>query len=352
MKTKIIIVIALSLLAASCSLFAPATGGIFKTANGGIDWQVSNKLKNSESTLSNLSVSKMAFSPHGADIVYAGAYNGGIYKSSDGGGSWEEALGQIPIFDFVIHPDDDQTIYAAGAFDDHGRVLVTHDGGKSWTEIFSAAETSTVVRTVALNPANPQEVLIGTSAGAVIISHDGGTNWQLVQNYNDRINRIIWRYEGVYVVVRGTGVFASRDGGNSFQQITANLNSSGNTRGVNIFGSSIGTYNQLAVSESNPNLIYLSTNQGLYRSENGGGSWQFVNLPLRQNDLAPHAIAIAPGSDQVIYVSAKSNIYKSSDGGLSWVSSDTGTNNLVNALLISPDLPQVAFAGIYLNINQ
>ncbi len=348
-KTKIVIIAALSLLAASCSIFAPSTGGILKTANGGVDWQVSNKLKNSETTISGLSVSKLAYSPQGTDVIFASAYNGGIYKSNDGGGSWEEVLGKIPVYDFAIHPADDQTVYAVGALDGRGRALVTHDGGKSWTEIFSAAESSTVVRTIALNPANPQEVVIGMSSGSVILSRDGGSNWSLVQTYNDRINRILWRLEGVYVVVRGTGVFASRDNGSSFQQITANMNSAGNIAGNNIFGDNISTFNQLAISDNNTSTMYVTTNLGLYRTGNGGASWHFVGMPLRQDDLAPQAVSIAPSSDQVVYVSARSNIYKTSDGGASWVTSDTGVNNLINVILINPDLPQNALAGVYLS---
>src|SRR5687767_14637419 len=103
-KTNIIVIAALSLLAVSCNLFAPATGGILRTANGGIDWQASNRIKNSENTITGLSISRLDFSPQGTDIVYASSYTGGMYKSTDGGGTWEEVLGQISIFDFAIHP--------------------------------------------------------------------------------------------------------------------------------------------------------------------------------------------------------------------------------------------------------
>ncbi len=348
LKTKIIILATIALLGASCNVFQPASGGILKTANGGIDWQVTGKFKEADTPINTLSISKLSFNPQG-DTIFAGTYNAGLYKSNDGGRIWEEVLGKIPVIDFAINPSDTNTIYAVGTLENRARALVTHDNGKSWTEIFSAAETNTAARAVALNPNNPAEILIGLSNGAIIKSIDGGTSWQLVQNYNDRINQIIWRDQSVYVVVRSTGIFKSIDGGFSFAQTTSGINSAGNTQGLSIFGSNVSSYNQLAISNSNPNILYATTNLGLYRSINAGNSWQFVRMPLKQSENAPQAVAIAPSTELAVYVSARSNIYKTSDGGQSWVSSDTGTNNLINALLVSPDLPQVAFAGVYLS---
>jgi photosystem II stability/assembly factor-like uncharacterized protein len=346
-KYLILIICALSLTSASCSLFGTTTAGILKTSNGGIDWQTSNNLKDNTGTILGLSISKIAFDPLATDILYASSYNAGLYKSTDGAANWEQILGQIPIIDFAIHPNDSQTIYAAGYFEERGRVLATRDGGKSWHAVYTAATANTAARSVALNPNSPEQVAIGLSQGELIMSGDGGETWRLVQNYNDRINRIIWNRDGLYIVVKGTGVYRSGDGGNSFQLITASLQSAGNASNLSIFGSSISGYNQLAISESNPQTMYLTTNTGLYRSGNAGANWNFVNMPLKQSSLAPTAVAIAPSSDNVVYVSAGSIVYKTSDAGNTWSIADTKTENLINALLVDPELPQAAYAGVY-----
>ncbi|HEX3099902.1 MAG TPA: hypothetical protein VHQ41_02930 [Patescibacteria group bacterium] len=337
----------LSLTSASCSFFPNRTAGIMRTSNGGIDWQASNKLKDGTGSILNLSISKLAFDPQGSDVLYAGAFNAGIYASHDGASTWEQILGQIPVMDFVIHPNDNQTIYAAGYFEDKGRALVTHDGGKSWNAIYTSASTNSAVRTIALNPSSPEQIAIGMSTGELIMSNDGGASWRLVQSYNDRINKILWTYNGIYVVVKSTGISKSIDNGNSFQLITANLQSPGNTSTLAIFGDSVSSFNQLAISQSNPNTMYATTNLGLYRSLNGGNSWSFVAMPLRQSAVPPVAIGIAPSSDNVVYVSAGSVVYKTVDGGNSWSASETGAGNLVNALLVDPTLPQVSYAGVY-----
>lgn len=348
MKKYILLTICLlSLTAASCNLFNTPTAGIMRTSNGGVDWQASNKMKDGGNIL-NLSISKLAFDPQGSDILYAGAYNAGIFASRDGAATWEEILGQIPVMDFVINPNDNQTIYAGGYFEDRGRALVTRDGGKSWNAIYTSATTNSAVRAIALNPSSPEQVAIGLSQGELIMSNDGGATWRLVQSYNDRINKIIWTFEGIYVVVKETGIFKSIDGGNTFQLITANLQSPGNTSTLAIFGDSVSSFNQMAISQSNPNTMYTTTNLGLYRSNNGGNSWSFVQMPLRQSALAPAAIAIAPNSDNIVYVSAGTVVYKTADGGNSWSASETGAGKLVNALLVDPNLPQVAYGGAYI----
>ncbi len=350
MKTKIVIVISiLCLLAASCNLLSKTTAGILKTSNGGVDWQGSNKVKGDpEKQISGLSISKLEFDPRGPDVLYAGAFNAGLYTSKDGGESWEELLGQIPVIDFAVSPIDNQKIFVAGFYEDRARALATQDGGKSWNEIYSEGINGTSARAIAINPSDTRQVLLGLSSGELIASNDSGATWKLVQNYNDRINKILWRTEGVYIVVRGTGVFKSSDNGNSFQQITATLRPVNSGVGFSIFGDSVSTYNQISVSPLNPNLIYVTTGSGLFRSTNGGGSWTFVSMPLRQTDLAPTSVAIAPSSDSVVYVGAGSNIYKTTDGGETWLATDTGTNNLINALLVSPDLPTVAYAGVFI----
>ncbi len=348
MKKIVITAIAvLSLVSASCDLFGTTTAGILKTSNGGVDWQTSNNLKDNAGTIAGLSISKIAFDPLATEIIYASSFNSGLYKSVDGAANWEQVLGQIPVLDFALHPNDSQTIYAGGYFEERGRALVTRDGGKSWNAVYTASAANSAVRTIALNPSSPEQIAIGMSQGELILSDDGGATWRLSQSYNDRINKIIWNNDGMYVVVRGTGIFRSIDSGNSFQLITSGLQSAGNTSTLSIFGSQISSYNQLAMSYLDPSTMFVTTNLGLYRSRDGGNSWQFVNMPLRQSAIAPLAVAIAPSSDNVVYVSAGSIIYKTADGGNSWSTSDSGTSSLINALLVDPNLPQAAYAGVF-----
>jgi hypothetical protein len=350
MNKILIAILSIVLLAASCNVRSEVKVGIVKTANGGIDWQPANKIVGTDQTLLARSISQLKYNP-GENRIYASSFSGGLFYSEDAAENWNGFLGGIPVYDFVFHPFDENIIYASSYLSDRGRLLMSKDAGKSWNEIYSDASTKNPVRAVALNPNNPDEILIGLGKGALIKSEDNGASWHLLQNYNDRINRIVWENNDLYVIVRGTGVFRSTDNGSSFSQITRNLRTPRNndTNRSNFTFSvrnSINDFRQLAIDPNNSEHLLLTTSRGLFESSDAGNSWVFIELPYRRQDISPFAVAFANSSDTVMYVSVGSVVLKSIDGGRNWSSSDTKTNGLVNSLLVDPELPQLAFAGV------
>jgi len=185
----------------------------------------------------------------------------------------------------------------------------------------------------------------------LIKSEDAGVNWKLLQKYTDRINGIEWQAGALYVVVRNSGLYQSFNGGSSFTNISQSLsvpvNPNNNNSGLLLSPAGVANFNHVAVSQSNPETIYLTTSSGLFQSFNSGNSWNFVPLPVHQRDLQALAITIAPSSDNVVYTSVGSAIYKSSDGGNSWQAEDPHTQGLIVTIAVHPELPQQAFAGIY-----
>jgi photosystem II stability/assembly factor-like uncharacterized protein len=342
----------ISLLAAACNPFGTnSTYGIIKTANGGSDWQFANQLNTAKGTLGGTSVSKIVYDPQKSDHLFAGTFDSGMFMSEDAGNTWQQILSRFSVYDLAVDPNSSDIIYAAGSYTDHGRVLATRDGGKSWVEIFNEASTQNPVRAIALNPDNNQEIVIGLASGNLIKSRDAGVNWQLLQKYSDRINRLDWQGGALYVVVRSSGLYRSFDSGASFSSISKGLSipefNSNNNSGLLLSPAGVANFNHVAVSRSNPDTIYLTTSSGLFQSFNAGNSWNFVPLPVHQRDLQALAITVAPSSDNVVYASVGSTIYKSSDGGRSWQAEDTHSLGLIVTIAVNPELPQQAFAGIY-----
>lgn len=346
MKKIFIAICAIALLGASCSLTGkPVQVGVVKTANGGVDWQPANQIVNNEKSLLSRSISQLKFNQAG-DKIFASSFDGGLFSTEDAGENWKELLSGVVIYDFAIDPTNEDIIYAASYLGDRGRVIATRDGGKSWTEVYSDAGTKNPVRTIAINPNNTTEIMIGLTKGAVISSSDSGASWKLVQSYKDRVSRILWQSGAVYIVARETGVFKSTDNGISFQQITKTLVPTINGSRTSIFGKSISQYRQLAIDPNNSSTLWLTTDKGLFRTFDGGTSWNYVSMPFRQQDSEPLAVSVAPSSSSVIYASSNSIIYKSLDGGNTWSATNTNTNGFVGIILISRDLPQIAFAGV------
>ncbi|HMR55460.1 MAG TPA: hypothetical protein PKD34_02600, partial [Candidatus Doudnabacteria bacterium] len=208
MKKLFLLIFSVSLLAASCNFGEDVKVGIIKTANGGVDWQSANTVKDTDKDLLQRSISELKYNNSG-DKLFASSFNSGLYSSEDAAENWNGELVGIPIYDFAFHPFDDQLIYVAVHLSDRGRVFATRDGAKSWTEIYSDAGEGNPVRAIAVNPNNPSEIMIGTGKGTIILSQDAGETWRLLQTYNDRINRIYWKTDKIYIVAQKTGVLMS-----------------------------------------------------------------------------------------------------------------------------------------------
>ncbi len=349
-KKVFLLVLSISLLSASCGPFSqPAAAGIVKTVNGGADWQFSNAVRGNEKvSLQPLSISSMATDPSNREVLYASSYTEGLYKSEDSGTTWTKILSKILVYDFVIHPQDSKKIYVAGFYGANGLVLVTKDNGGTWDEIYSEESPENPVRAIALNPSNPNQVIIGTSSGNVIKSIDEGVNWRVAVNLNDRINRIFWRNGYIYVLMRGKGLVRMQETTSQVEELTTALaQSDPNTFAQAPIDEKVSAFSQMFIDASNVNLMYITTNRGLYKTFDGGRNWVYVQLPVKPEVAYARAVAISRTSSNVVYTSVGSTIYKSVDAGTSWQTQKIPTSGFINYILVDPQLPQVAYAGVF-----
>ncbi|MEZ4179941.1 MAG: hypothetical protein R3B41_00260 [Candidatus Doudnabacteria bacterium] len=346
MKKLLLPLLALTLLASSCDPFSVTSSqsyGVVKTSNGGVDWQIGGRFAGENGANFNLSISQIKFGPNSK--IFASSYDGGLYKSEDAGETWQEVLGNISLYDFVIDPNNDQVIYASGYLEKRGRIFKTLDGGKSWQDIFVDAGDGDPVRTLVLDPFDSLTIAAGLGKGGVVVSRDGGQSWSLVKNLNDRINQMVWNDSGLYVLAKTQGLYRSTQIDGEFEQITKNLKSSVGRLGVSIFGSNVSDYRRMVIG-INTQEIMVTTNNGLYRSFDSGNNWNYVSMPYRQSDAAPYALAVPAGQNSPIYVSSGSVIFKSTDDGQAWSISETGTTGLVTSILPDQNLSTLIFAGV------
>lgn len=351
MTKKIFLLAPIMLLSASCSLGGSSiVAGAVNTVNGGADWQMMNSIAGSKSTIASLSISKMAFDPQDRTKVFAGGYNGGLYKWDNNSNSWTEILSNILVYDFVVNPVDDKTIYAAGLFSDHGRLLVTKDGGSTWNQIFDDPSQDNPVRAVVVNPANLNELAIGLGSGSVIKSADGGLSWQLAKDFGDRVNRMLWQNNNLYVLLQDQGLYVSTDFGQTFSQISSGITTTSSISNNRVATPAL-TFNQFYVDPITSSLMYITTSDGLYKSTDGGTTWQNLPLPIQNGNSVSRSIAVAPTSSNIVFTNVGSTIYKTLDGGTTWQTQKVATNGIINYILIDPQLPQIDWAGIYGNAN-
>jgi photosystem II stability/assembly factor-like uncharacterized protein len=290
-----------------------AGGGVFRTTNNGTTWAPVFD-RDGRST----SIGDIAIAPSDPGIVWVGTgepnnrqsstWGDGIYRSLDGGETWTHMglkethhIGRV-----VIHPRNPNTVFVAalghlwGPNDDRG-VYRTTDGGTTWKKVLAGNNVTGAVD-VALDP-------------------DGRTVYAAMYQRQRR-------GFGFVGGGPGSGLFRSRDGGDTWEPLTNGLP-------VGVKGR-IG----IAIAPSQPNTVYAIVEAkagGVFRSDDKGSTW------TRQSSLNPRPmyysqVRVDPQHPDRVWVLG-TYVHKSIDGGKTFTTDSTGDRIHVDhhALWLNPN---------------
>lgn len=224
-------------------------------------------LKAIESIRSMRSINEASWLPLGPISVPSG-YNG--YRG----------IGRINAIAF--HPTDANIVFAGAPA---GGLWVTTDGGNTWTTYTDILPTLGV-SAIAIDYTNPSIMYLGTG------DRDHGD-------------------------APGAGVWKSFDGGITFQAANSSMENQ--------------TVSRLAMHPTNPSVILAATNNGIYRTINGGINWtQTISGNFKD-------VVYKPGDPNIVYASASGNFYRSTNNGVSFTQISSGlTTGYRGAIAVSP----------------
>lgn len=271
-------------------------------------------------------VNAIAFHPTDEDIIYAGAPQGGLWESEDGGQSWtvltddQPTLGVSSII--VSNNNSDIILIGSGdrdAGDSEGMgVFKSTDGGETWILSNDGMGNRTVGRMIQ-DPNNADVIIAGTDGG-IYKSTDLGDSWNYVKSGN--VKDVLFKPDNSNIVygIAGSNFFKSTDNGDSFTTIS--INAPGGSRGA------------IAVSPANPDYVYaLLASGSVYgstsRSTDAGETWTIMsdspNIFEYSCDGSGSSgqgwydmdIAVDPENENFIYVGGV-NSWTSSNGGANW----------------------------------
>ncbi|WP_161555212.1 T9SS type A sorting domain-containing protein [Dokdonia sinensis] len=290
-------------------------------------------------------VNAMAVDPNNDDILYVGAPNGGLWKSTDAGTNWEpltDDLPQIGVSAIMVDPNDSNIIYIGTGDDDAGDsdgvgVLKSLDGGETW-DFTGLNETNSPLsfNEIFIHPTD-SNILWTSSSSGVYKTTNGGDDWTLVRSGNIRDMRVQPGNPDILYCVSSNRFYKSVDGGDTWSLRTD--------------GTPNGAVNRLTidVTPANPDVVYIfaanGNNQfkGIYKSTDAGETFTLTSngdpgvFDGSSQSWYDFAFAVSDTDENIIFTGVL-NVWRSTNSGASFVRINNWS---------SPEQPSYTHADIH-----
>ena len=333
--------------------------GVYKSTDAGKTWKRVG-LEDSRQ------ISRIRVHPKNPDLVYVAAQGHvwgpnetrGVYRSKDGGKTWERVLykgNKAGACDLIMDPTNPSVLYA-GLWEVYRKpwtlesggptsgIFKSTDGGDTWTDITrnpGLPKGTIGISGITVSPANPDRVwaIIEAEDGGVFRSENGGRTWARI-NEDRRLRQRAWYYTRIYadpksadtVYVLNTGFYRSNDGGRTFTPIQVPH----------------GDNHDLWIAPDDPNRMINSNDGGSNVSFNGGRSWTEQDQPTAQfyrvaldNDF-PYHVYGAQQDNSTVKIASRTN-----EGSITtsdWYDVGGGESGWIAP---SPKDSEIIFAGSY-----
>jgi photosystem II stability/assembly factor-like uncharacterized protein len=330
-----------------------ATMKVFRSVNGGTTW---SEVDSGLLPPNNCCLNALVVDPQSSGTVYAGTQNsgpnssgGGIYKSTDGGTTWQlmsfEQGSGVAVNALAIDPQGSGTVYAAGSNGTGGfSFKKSSDGGASWTRSDPGLRANIIG--MVIDPRNPKTIYLTSFNYGIFKSTDGGASWNPLSLGRTNTQALDYCCFPSSVVIdaqntstlyaaRTDGIFRSTDGGTTWNVLPT-----------------VGPPNSVRALTTDPyasGTIYAATSQGAFKSTDYGATWSAINSGLRAIDVM--SVAVDTKNPGTMYVGTDSlGVFKSTDSGKSWSPATSGIdvsypNEFVVGLAVDSQTPGTVYAA-------
>ena len=356
-------------------------GGIYRSTDGGTTWLLSSD------GLTDLVVQEVAWATD--SIAFARTQKRGLFRSQDGGRSWEylgaryAVRGEAEAKALAVSPNfaSDHTLFLARSGGESA-LLRSTDGGETWTRVLPG-----YVERIFISPdfAQDRTLFALLSGGGLMRSRDGGKKWEAANaglRLDPKLTLRDLRFApggALYALFIPHGLkgeselYRSTDGGDHWQRLAGGLEQESDlsTLALAADGKLVLGTRQGQVLSVNPDalswqaaaaeigiaqitalafspafaqdrtLFAAGPTVGVFRSDDGGGTWQGLGFPTRASRGKGMLLALSPNypQDGTIFVAGPVGVYRSRDRGASWEELAEGLGPLfpATALAVSPN---------------
>jgi photosystem II stability/assembly factor-like uncharacterized protein len=310
-----------------------AAGGIWRSKDGGSNWKT---LFDFESAIAvgALSIDRndpnIIYAGTGEPVVgFAKDFRGtptylgyGLYKSTDAGDTWEYlALSDVGAFSRIfVHPLNSDLIYA-GAVERNSGFYVSTDKGETWDRTRTENVTD-----VGINPDDPNEVIIGVRGRGIFYSSDMGKTWQdRSGKFKDNCSRVSVQVSisnpSIYYTLLEEGadrrarIYRTDDKGLSWTQVYYDNSSDGS-----FFNGQGGYDNCIAIKPDDPSIV-LAGGIDVWRTMNSGGGWSNVTYGYAGGTVHvdQQCMAFSLSNPSIVYIGNDGGMYKSLNAGQTYI---------------------------------
>ena len=285
-------------------------GGLFRTTPDDGQWQSLTK-----GLPENVESRVMAIHPKNRDVIFAGTQDG-PYRSTDGGENWERLgfpeRGAI-VWSLAFHPTQPNTMYAGLA---PTGVYRSDDGGDNWRKLAGATteehcpmEFPTRTIGIAVDPNHPDDIYVALEVSGVLHSRDGGDTW------TDLSAPLIKLSEQPHLKSR----------------LTSHTDASGMLDS-----------HAIVVSAATPGRAVLAVRMGLFSTDDHGASWQDMQVGQHSPLTYCRSVIVSPQDPRVLIAGLsraargqEGSIYRSGDNGKSWKRIDHGIKANATMMMVA-----------------
>lgn len=327
-------------------------GGVYAGTIGSdyrITWSASN------GPFPRITNVQLRVDPKDSQTLYATAYPGGVFKSSDGGKTWGERNFGMPSFkvtdpmiqgyyNLAIDPQNPKTLYL-GIF--KRGVYKSTDGAGTWKPMYGSLGQNVAIMQlgitqVKVHPTNSQLVYLASDKG-VYLSTDGAENWQAINQGLDSLDVLslsVLANGSVFAGTNGNGVYTWNASSKSWTHM-------GSPHGIGswkVWERRIYQFSSLLYDPKTPGRVYLGHFPGgFFVSQDDGKSWTSSSLGLGNDGM--FSLTMHPTQSDVLFAGTYNGVVKSADGGKTWSMKSKGMppEQWPFAVVIDPKTPDTMY---------
>ena len=302
-------------------------------------------------------VNAIAADPTNPNVLYVGASEGGIWKSTDGGNTFNpvsDSQASLAIASLALDPSNPNIVYAGTGGETYGAgILKSTDGGVTWTNYpgpfvgpFGADNFfggGARILSLVVSPANSNLVLAAMwrwplAQAGIFRSTDGGATWKQVLAGPGRDIQFLpgsstrlFATLASYYSSPAAGLYSSSDAGLTWTLVTGSASSPAPS------GATVSEF-RLAMNASSPATIYISVGLNdvlpsrIYKSTDTGATWSLMPRPP---DVCCNSLIVDP-ADANLVIGGGEDLYRSADGAQTWADISGGKPGDGNGIHVDP----------------